>query len=66
MDIEILPNDLDWSHRIGNPKTKTKERLIIVKLVRYILRHNIFKNKKSLKGKGFSITESSPKIAWQN
>ena len=24
MDIEILPNDLNRSHRIGNPKTKKK------------------------------------------
>ena len=53
MHIEILPNDLDRSHRIGNPKTKKKERPIIVKLLRYI-----FKNKKLLKGKVVSIKES--------
>ena len=46
MDIEILPNDL---------------RLIKVKFVRYNLRHNIFKNKKWLKGKGVSITKSLTK-----
>ena len=57
MDIEILPNDLDRLHRIGNRNTKTIERLIIVKSVRYNLRHNIFKNKKLLKGKAISITE---------
>ena len=34
MDIEILPNGLDRSHRIGNPKTKKKKRSIIVKFVR--------------------------------
>ena len=61
MDIEILPNDLDRSHRIANHKTKKKERLIIVKFVRYNLRHNIFKNRKLLKGKGVSITESLTK-----
>ena len=61
MDIEILPNDLDRSHRHGNPKTKKKERLIKVKFVRYNLRHNIFKNKKWLKGKGVSITKSLTK-----
>ena len=33
--IEILPNDLGQSHRIENLKTKKKERLIIVKFVRY-------------------------------
>ena len=58
MDTEILPNDLDRSNRIGNPKTKKKERPIIVKFARYNLRHNVFKNKKLLKGKGVSITES--------
>ena len=57
MDIQTLPNDLDRSHRIENSKTKNKERLIIVKFVRHNLRH-IFKNKKLLKGKGVSITES--------
>ena len=61
MDIEILSNHLNWSHRIGNPKTKKKERPITVKFVRCNLRHNIFKNKKLLKGKGVSITESLTK-----
>ena len=46
MDIEILPNDLDQLHRIGNPKTNKKERPIIVKFVRYSFRHNIFENRK--------------------
>ena len=55
------PNDLDRSHRIGNPKTKKKESSIIVKFVRYSLRHNIFKNKKLLKRKGVLITESLTK-----
>ena len=36
-DLEILPNDLDRSHRIGNPKTKKKERPIIVEFERYNL-----------------------------
>ena len=61
MDIQILPNDLDRSHRIQNSQTKKKERLIIVKFIRHNLRHNIFKNKKLLKGKGVSITESLTK-----
>ena len=33
MDIEIMPNDLDQSHRIGESKTK-KEKPIIFKFVR--------------------------------
>ena len=39
IDIEILPNDLDRLHCIGNPKTK-KERPIIVKFISYSLRHS--------------------------
>ena len=61
MDIDIFPNDLDWLHCIGNPKTRKKERSIIVNFVRYNLRHNIFKNKKLLKGKSVCITESLSK-----
>ena len=57
MVIEILPNDLGRLHRIGNPKPTKKKRPIIVKFVRYNLRHNIFKSKKLLKEKGVSITE---------
>ena len=34
MDIEIIANDLDRPHRTGNPKTKKKERPIIVKFLR--------------------------------
>ena len=62
MDIQILPNDLDRSHRIENSKTKNKERLIIVKFVRHNLRH-IFKNKKLLKGKVSRLQKASENIA---
>ena len=58
MNIEVLPNDLNRLHRIGNPKAKKKERPIIVTFARFNWRHNIFKNKKLLKGKGVSTTES--------
>ena len=61
MNIETLPNDLDGMHRIGNPKTKKKERPIIVKFLRYNLRRNIYKNKKLLIGKGVSITKNLTK-----
>ena len=37
MDIKILPNDLDRSHRIEKPETKKKERTIINKFLRYNL-----------------------------
>ena len=57
MDTEILPSKLDQLHRIVNPKRRKKESLVIVKFVRYNLRHNVFKKKKLLKEKGFLITE---------
>ena len=59
MDIKILTND--WSDGIGNPKTKMKERPIIVKFATCNLRHNIFKNKKLLRRKSVLITESLSK-----
>ena len=43
MDTEILPNDLDRSHRIGIPKTKKKDRPIIVKFVRLSYKVRIVK-----------------------
>ena len=58
MGLNILKTALDRSHRIGNPKTKKKSRPIIVKFVRYYDRRDVFVNKKCLKGKGKSITES--------
>ena len=66
MDMESLLNDLDQSHRIGNPKTKKKQRPIIVKFVRYNLRHSTFKNKELLKGKSVSILESLSKECMAN
>ena len=58
MGLNISKSALDRSHRIGNPKTKKKSRPIIVKFVRYYDRRDVFMNKKCLKGKGKSITES--------
>ena len=49
IDIEIFSNDLDRLHRTGKPKTQKKERPTIVIFLRYIFRHNIFKNNKLLK-----------------
>ena len=66
MDIEILPNDLDRLHRIGNLKIRKKEMQIIVKFVRYNLRPDIFKNKKLLRGRVVSITESLTKELMEN
>ena len=58
MGLNISKTALDRSHRIGNPKTKKKSRPIIVKFGRYYDRRDVFMNKKCLKGKGKSITES--------
>lgn len=62
MDIEIFTDDLDRSHRIGKHKGDNKHcRPIIVKFVRHNDKHKIFYNKKRLKGKKISITESLTK-----
>ena len=46
MNIEVLPDDMDRSHCIGNPKTKKKERSIIFKVIRHNQKNNILKNMK--------------------
>ena len=58
MNQKIKPEDR--SRRLGNPKKsiKAKPRPIIVKFVRYNTRNTIYRNKKVLKGKGISVTES--------
>ena len=60
---EIDVADLDRTHRIGNSKNLNgKTRPIIVKFARYNVRKRIFGNKKKLKGKPVSITESLTKF----
>ena len=56
----IKPEDIDRSHRLGDPKKsiKAKPRPTIVKFVGYNTRNTIYRNKKVLKGKGISVTES--------
>ena len=59
MNIEISPESIDRTHRIGKKQQNSRRpRPIIVKFSTYNNRHKIFKNKKLLKGKGISITES--------
>ena len=60
MNQKIKPEDIDRSHRLRNTKKsiKAKPRLIVVKFVRYNTRNKIYRNKKVLKGKGISVTES--------
>ena len=53
----VEKSDLDRAHRIGAFKEdKSKCRAIIVKFSRYNVREKVFKNKKKLKGIGYSIT----------
>ena len=61
MDLDISPGDIDRTNRIGVP-SNGKNRPIIVKFVRYMDRRRVFSNKKTLKGKNMSITESFTKI----
>ena len=59
MDIDIPPHDIERSHRIGKPRQPgEKQHPIIVKFVRYSDLNKIIRNKKKLKGKKISITES--------
>ena len=59
LDIDIAPHDLERSHRIGQPRQPgEKQRPIIVKFVWYNDCNKIFRNKKNLKGKEISITET--------
>ena len=58
LDITIdVDNDIDRSHRLGR-FVQGKNRPIIVKLVRHNMKNKIYSNKKKLKGKKNSITES--------
>ena len=62
MDEEITHLHVDRSHGLGNRKLdKSKPQPIIIKFSRYNVRARIFKNKKKLKGKRTSVTESLAK-----
>ena len=54
---DITKDDIDRSHRIGKKKGNGKPRAVIVKFCGYNKRNKVFKNKKVLKGKSYSITE---------
>ena len=58
---EINIEDLDRTHRIGKVNNG-KSRPIIVKFTRCNVRKKVFHNKRKLKGKNRSITESLTKI----
>ena len=60
IDIDIREEDLDRTHRVGNPKVckEGKSKPIIIKFARYDVRSAVYKNKKKLKSKSFLIRES--------
>ena len=59
LEIDLMEIAIDRTNCIGDPKKKKKKvRSLIVKFVRYYDRKQVFSNKKHLKGKGISITES--------
>ena len=58
---DVLLADLDRTHRIGKKKetdSNSKPRPVIIKFSRYNIRETVFKSKKKLKRKNFSITEN--------
>ena len=61
MDLEISAGDIDRTHSIDLP-TKSKNRSMIVKFVRYMDGMGEFTSKKKLKGKNMSVTKSLTKI----
>ena len=61
LNVNIDPNMLDRSHRLGKPKTDGKPRPIIAKFARYNTRSAVFSAKKQLKGTSLLITESLTK-----
>ena len=57
LGVTFEPYDLDRSHRLGQKKSKGS-RPIIAKFTRYNKRHEVFTNKKKLKGTKIVVTES--------
>ena len=63
LEEDISLEDLDRTHRIGSSRNSNgKTRPIIIKFARYNVRRRVFSNKKKLKGKPASITESLTKF----
>ena len=59
LDLEITLQDIERTHRIGEPKkSRGKTHPIIVKFLQYNNENWVFRNKKKLKCQKISITES--------
>ena len=64
-DNIVTVDDIDRSHRIGKYEPmKKNSRPVIVKFARYNVRDRVFSNKRKLKGKQISISESFFKVAF--
>ena len=62
MEEKISINVIDRTHRLGPVRKEGNKKIpIIVKFSRYYVKNKGFRNKKQLKGKNFSITESLTK-----
>ena len=62
-DNIVTVDDIDRSHRIGKYEPmKKNSRPVIVKFARYNVRDRAFSNKRKLKGKQISISESLTKL----
>ena len=57
--MSVTEPDIESTHRVGKSRDSgQKLRPIIIKLVRYNDRNNVFNTKKKLKGKNIAITEN--------
>ena len=66
--VELFLDDIQRSHRVGPKKVqttrRTKPRAIIVRFSNMRKRIEVYRNKKNLKGKGVTITESLTKLRY--
>ena len=56
-NLAIKPNDIDIAHPIKSRKGNKADPVVVVRFYRRSLRHDIYANKKLLKGKSLVITE---------
>ena len=58
LDVDIVENEIDRSHRIGRKNDGQRPRPIVVTSTRYNTRKRVFASKRKLKRTSVSITES--------
>lgn len=62
MKLDIRPEFIDRTHRLGPRKEGGKVRAVIVKFISYYYRRMVFSNKKLLKNSGCYMTEALTKF----